>query len=97
MKVHKNPLKCDIRVVLPYNHHQGTFGNIPKKVLKYSSDMCNSILQDIGNYEILGKQCFPNNLKLANITPVYKKEDSTLVENYQPVSMLPCLINSLKE
>ena len=33
----------------------GTFGNIPTKVLKDSSDICNSILQDIQNYEILGK------------------------------------------
>ena len=26
------------------------------------------------NYEILGKQYFPKNLKLAEITPVYKKK-----------------------
>ena len=31
---------------------------------------------------------FPNKLKLADITPVYKKKDSTLIENYRPVSVL---------
>ena len=31
---------------------------------------------------------FPQTLKLADITPVYKKEDSTKVKNYRPVSVL---------
>ena len=67
----------------------GTFGNIPTKVLKESSNVCNSTLKDIWNYEILGKQNFSENLKLVDITPVYKKKDPTLVENYRPVSVLP--------
>ena len=32
---------------------------------------------------------FPQNLKLTDITPVYKKKDPTLVENYRSVSVLP--------
>ena len=52
------------------------------------SDIFNSILQDIWNYEIKGKQYFPKNLKLADITPVYKKKVSTLDEIYWPVSAL---------
>ena len=67
----------------------GTFGNIPTKVLQESSNVCNSTLKDIWNYEILGKQNFSKNLKLADITPVYMKKDPTLVENYRPVSVLP--------
>ena len=67
----------------------GTFGNIPTKVLKKSSNVCNSTLKDTWNYEILGKQNFSKNLKLSDITPVYKKKDPTLVENYRPVSVLP--------
>ena len=69
----------------------GTFGNIPRNLLKDSSDIFNSILQDIWNYEILVKQYSPKNLKLADMTPVYKKKDPTLVENYRPVSVLPCV------
>ena len=38
---------------------------------------------------MLEKQYSPQNLKLADITPVYKKKDPTLVENYRPVSVLP--------
>ena len=67
----------------------GTFGNIPTKMLKSSSEICSVALQNIWNSEILGKLYFPNKLKLADITPVYKKKDPTLVENYRPVSVLP--------
>ena len=66
----------------------GTFGNIPTKMLKSSSEICSVALQNIWNSEILGKLYFPNKLKLADITPVYKKKDPTLVENYRPVSVL---------
>ena len=67
----------------------GTFGNVPTKMLKSSSEICSVALQNIWNSEILGKLYFPNKLKLADITPVYKKKDPTLVENYRPVSVLP--------
>ena len=51
--------------------------------------VCNEILKTIWNSEILENKQFPENLKLADITPVYKKNDPTLVENYRPVSVLP--------
>ena len=31
----------------------------------------------------------PNNLKLANVTSGLKKEDSNLIKNYRPGSVLP--------
>ena len=64
------------------------FGNIPTKVLKQSSDVCNAAVRDVWNFEILENLNFPQNLKLADITPVYKKKDPTLVENYQPISVI---------
>ena len=54
----------------------GSLGNIPMKVDKDSPDVCNSVLQDIQNYEILGKHYFLKILKLADITPVNKKKRS---------------------
>ena len=65
-----------------------TFGNIATKVFKISSDICNKVFHNIWNSEILGKQNFRQNLKLANITPAFKKKDPTLVENYRPVALL---------
>ena len=58
----------------------GTSGNVPTNMLKSSSEICNVALQNIWNSEILGKLFFPNKLKLADITPVYKKKDPTLVD-----------------
>ena len=34
------------------------------------------------------RSCFPNKLKLAEVTPVFKKEDELSKENYFPVSVL---------
>ena len=56
----------------------GTFGNIPTKLLKEVSDICAPALNDIWNNEIITQKSFPNNLKLADVTPVFKKEDASL-------------------
>ena len=48
-----------------------TFGTTAAKVLKISSDICNKVLDKIWNSGILRKQNFPQNLKLANITPAF--------------------------
>ena len=58
-------------------------------MIKSSSVIYNVVLQNIWNSEILRKLYFPNKLKLAEIIPVYKKKDPTLVENYRPVNVLP--------
>ena len=39
--------------------------------------------------ESLNNCSFPDKLKLADITPIFKKEDATLEKNYRPVSVLP--------
>ena len=70
------------------NKKNGTFGNIPTKLLKEVSDICSSALNDIWNNEIITQKCFPNNLKLADVTPVFKKEDASSLKNYRPVSVL---------
>ena len=35
---------------------------------------------------------FPNNVKCANVRPIYKKVDSFDKKNYRPVSILPLLL-----
>ena len=34
---------------------------------------------------------FPNKLKIAKVVPVFKKYDKDLLNNYQPISMLPSI------
>ena len=38
---------------------------------------------------ILETSAYPDIWKLANVTPVYKKENKQLVKNYRPISLLP--------
>ena len=35
------------------------------------------------------KGCFPEELKLAEVSPIFKKKDDLDKENYRPVSVLP--------
>ena len=58
---------------------------------KYLKSLPMFVMQYLEVFGILKywKKIFPQNLKLAAITPVYQKKDPTLVENYRPVSVLP--------
>ena len=67
-----------------------TFDSIPPKHLKQSSDVCGPVLLNLINKSIREGD-FPNELKLADVTPVFKKDDATLAKNYRPVSVLPAV------
>ena len=40
-------------------------------------------------HNILENSLYPNMWKLANVTPIFKKDDKQLVKNYRPISLLP--------
>ena len=40
---------------------------------------------------------FPDALKIAAVTPVYKSDDKSKVTNYRPISVLPCLSKILEK
>ena len=67
----------------------GTFMNIPTKRLKEAKDEIAKPLTQIWNNEVILNKKFPSNLKLADITPLFKKLEPILKENYRPVSLLP--------
>ena len=65
-----------------------TYGSIPATILKqcmnaYLPHLTNSI-----NYSIQQSN-FPQELKISEVVPVYKKLDPLQKENYRPVSLLP--------
>ena len=67
----------------------GTFMNIPTKQLKQVCNVVCEPLMEIWNEEVIQNKNFPAKLKLADISPIYKKMQNILVENYRPVSVLP--------
>ena len=64
--------------------------DIPTKVIKNNIDIFTSNLPEEFN-KSLTLAMFPSSMKLANITPVFKKNDSTDKSNYEPISILPNL------
>ena len=64
-------------------------GEIPIKILK-ESEFTFGILTNCINKSI-ETSCFPDSLKAANITPIYKKDDPLDKANYRPVSILPLI------
>ena len=55
------------------------------------SEISCEYLTKIWNEQIIMQKNFPNELKLADITPILKRYNSTLAKNYRPVSALPCI------
>ena len=67
----------------------GTFMDISPKLLQETLYIIIEPLVNIWNVEILHNKKFPSKLKLADLTPIFKKLDTSLKENYRPVSILP--------
>ena len=63
--------------------------NIRSRLLKDLSDACGLILGNIWNEKSVLNTNFPENLKLADVTPILKKKDETFVENCRSLSVLP--------
>ena len=46
--------------------------------------------------QFLQKGCFPEELKIAPVTPIYKAVDVNKIGNYRPISVLPCFSKILE-
>ena len=58
------------------------------KIIKKSNKFISPILAQHFNYLInIGK--FPDDLRTGKISPIYKKDNAELLENYRPISTLP--------
>ena len=67
-----------------------TFESIPPKVLKISTKSCSVTLESLFN-DMLRSCIFPCELKLADVIPVFKKDDPLKSKNYRPISVLPAV------
>ena len=62
-------------------------GDIPADILKVTLDMHLSLIKKIINLSF-ENACFPDDLKLAEVSPIFKKNDDLDKENHRPVSVL---------
>ena len=65
----------------------GKSSDIPIKVIKRTSQSISPLLATYFN-RLMQKGIFPDTCKTGRITPIYKKEDAQLLENYRPISTL---------
>ena len=67
-----------------------TSGIIPTEIVKLANkEICKNLANCIN--ESIIKNEFPNELKAADITPLFKRKDPLNKENYRPVSVLPTI------
>ena len=64
--------------------------NIPPKLVKIGASILCKPITYLVNMSIK-TSVFPDTLKRAEVTPIYKKEDMLDKKNYRPVSVLPCI------
>ena len=78
-----------IKVILDMDSSKTyTKDNIPPKLLKANGDICSIIITPDLN-RCIANGTFPINLKYADITSIFKKNDRLLKINYRPFSILP--------
>ena len=70
--------------------------NIPAKILIENCEYCASYFHENINHCLLESLLFPDDLKLADVTPAYKKKSKTSKDNYRPLS-IPSNISKMYE
>ena len=64
--------------------------DIPVKIIKENRDLISYFVYNNFNNALSSSQ-YPNGLKYADVTPVFKKDDKSDKSNYRPISILPNL------
>ena len=64
--------------------------DMPVKIIKENKDLISHFVYNNFNNALSSSQ-YPNGLKYADVTPVFKKDDKSDKGNYKPMSILPNL------
>ena len=85
-----NP-ECISKIINNLDTSKGTqLGNVPTNIMKDNKDLFSYFISASSNNAV-SKGVFPDELKHADIRPIYKKDSRNEKENYNPVSILPNL------
>ena len=93
------PNECNFSEVIPNDikkeiknldsSKEVTCKNITPKSPKEAQDVCSPLSCDVWAKETVQKGAFPKDLKYADVTPVFKKDNPLLAKNYRAPSVLP--------
>ena len=86
---HVNPTEV-MRQIDLLDNNKSSSGNIPTSFLKATREIICPYLTDCINSAIFDCK-FPNELKEADLSPVFKNDDSTFKGNFRPISVLPAV------
>ena len=78
------------RAIVSVNQNKSTSGTIPTKALSSLAKEICILLTDCINSAILNGK-FPSKLKMADVIPIFKRDDPFEKANYRPISLLPLL------
>ena len=71
------------------------YDNIYSNMVNETSDIFFTPLKYILNLS-LQQGIFPENLNIAKVSPIYKKDEELLLTNYRPISVVPCFSKLLE-
>ena len=88
-RFHKVSVEYINKILVKVKSNKATgFDNIPPKIIKLCADEMAVPMTDMINTAI-ESNIFPNDMKFADLCPVFKKKDDMIKNNYRPVSVLP--------
>ena len=79
-------MKCESLIMNLDGSKATPVGDIPTDILKQTVDIHLLIMTQIINMSI-DNNCYLGDLKLAEVSPVFKKKDDLDKEDYRPVSV----------
>ena len=82
-------LKLDAKKATP-------FDDIPTKMVIKTYDIISNHFSE-HYYKSKNNYLYPDSLKLADVAPVHKKEETTLAKNYRPVSLIAVVSKLLEK
>ena len=85
-----NPIDEDevLSIITAFNKSKACGpASIPTSILKNNIEILVAPITYMINLSFL-EGTFPNSLKLADVCPIYKKNEKDLCENYRPISLL---------